>query len=584
MNSEVVPEGVLDAGELKRVLREVRREDAVLAPEGSNPDLTIAIIERSLALRAPAVFGTALWVGYGGSSPTGPTTTRRVSRPPGWWPRSSGAPGLRTAGRRRREDRPRGEPQDGGAARPHRAAQDPAPRRRLPAMTGSTPARAALPQVRRRPAGAGRRRADGVEPGRALLLLPGDPARDRPGRAREGGGGRGAHRAVPERGRAAGARDDPDRVRRSRRQPGGAGQTGIPRRPGAALAEQRELDFLRVLRNVPAVSELSHLDLSGKEQLRVSRLEPDVVGSQEDFSRAPKFVEARAGKTYWSPVYLRNESEPYVTLAVPVGKYAVEVTTAEVSLGAVLKMVSQIEVGAAAMPTWWIRATTWSPTRTAGCSGEARFLRARPGQVRAGRARGRRHGAPRAVVADGLGAAQSSRPTRQSPRSGGWCSSSGRLPTPTRRCAPRSSGAWYLRAGSGAFGPGEHPPGPAHGRADPGAPGRGGAHRRRRPRPSHRGPHRRRAEALGEEFNGRRGSSRSRTPTSSKGGGANPGADRAHGGAGPAERALGEVGQAVSSTLDLETVLTTIVGLARTSLPAPTRAPSTSTTSRPRSS
>src|SRR5262249_10696390 len=103
--------------------------------------------------------------------------------------------------------------------------------------------------------------------------------------------------------------------------------------------------FLRVMRNVPAVSELSHFDLSGKEQLRVSRIEPDVVGSQADFSRAPKFVEARAGKTYWSPVYLKNESEPYVTLAVPVGKYAVEVTTAEVSLNAVQKMVSQIEVG-----------------------------------------------------------------------------------------------------------------------------------------------------------------------------------------------------------------------------------------------
>jgi len=72
MNLEVLPKGVLDAGELRRVLREVRREDAVLAPEGSNPDLTIAIIERSLALRVPAVFGTALWIGYGGLISYGP--------------------------------------------------------------------------------------------------------------------------------------------------------------------------------------------------------------------------------------------------------------------------------------------------------------------------------------------------------------------------------------------------------------------------------------------------------------------------------------------------------------------------------
>jgi putative tryptophan/tyrosine transport system substrate-binding protein len=72
LNLEVLPKGVLDADELNRVLREVRRGDAVLAPEGSNPDLTIAIIERSLTLRAPAVFGTALWIGYGGLISYGP--------------------------------------------------------------------------------------------------------------------------------------------------------------------------------------------------------------------------------------------------------------------------------------------------------------------------------------------------------------------------------------------------------------------------------------------------------------------------------------------------------------------------------
>jgi len=72
MKLEVLPKGVLDAEELKRVLREVRRDDAVLAPEGSNPDLPIAIIERSLALRVPAIFGTALWIGYGGLVSYGP--------------------------------------------------------------------------------------------------------------------------------------------------------------------------------------------------------------------------------------------------------------------------------------------------------------------------------------------------------------------------------------------------------------------------------------------------------------------------------------------------------------------------------
>jgi signal transduction histidine kinase/DNA-binding response OmpR family regulator/HAMP domain-containing protein len=135
------------------------------------------------------------------------------------------------------------------------------------------------------------------------------------------------------------ASDDPDASQ------AGPARLGFRQGLGAALAEQRELDFLRVLRNVPAVAALSHLDLAGKEQLRVSRRDPDVVGSQEDFSRAPKFLEARTGKTYWSPVYLKDDSEPYATLSLPVGKYAVEVTSAEVSLADVLKIVSQIEVG-----------------------------------------------------------------------------------------------------------------------------------------------------------------------------------------------------------------------------------------------
>src|SRR5438093_3815571 len=80
------------------------------------------------------------------------------------------------------------------------------------------------------------------------------------------------------------ASDDPDASQV------GPARLGFREGLGAALAQQRELDFVRLLRNVSAVSELSHLDLSGKEQLRVSRLDPDVAGSQEDFSRTPKFL------------------------------------------------------------------------------------------------------------------------------------------------------------------------------------------------------------------------------------------------------------------------------------------------------
>jgi hypothetical protein len=63
----------------------------------------------------------------------------------------------------------------------------------------------------------------------------------------------------------------------------------------SAAREQREIDYLRLLRNVPAVAEILHLDASGKEQLRVSRLALDAIGSHEDYSQSPKFILARAG-------------------------------------------------------------------------------------------------------------------------------------------------------------------------------------------------------------------------------------------------------------------------------------------------
>jgi putative ABC transport system substrate-binding protein len=69
---DLVPKGVLDAAALRASLRDLGRGDALLAPEGSNPDLAVALIERSLALRVPVVFGTALWVGYGGLMSYGP--------------------------------------------------------------------------------------------------------------------------------------------------------------------------------------------------------------------------------------------------------------------------------------------------------------------------------------------------------------------------------------------------------------------------------------------------------------------------------------------------------------------------------
>jgi signal transduction histidine kinase/putative methionine-R-sulfoxide reductase with GAF domain len=113
---------------------------------------------------------------------------------------------------------------------------------------------------------------------------------------------------------------------------------------GGAL-EQRRFDALRLLRQVPAITELTQLDAAGREQLRVSRLAMDVVGSGADFSKDPKFTEAVAHKVYYGPVYFRRESEPYMTLSMAGTRRDSGVSVAEVNLKFIWDVVSQIKVG-----------------------------------------------------------------------------------------------------------------------------------------------------------------------------------------------------------------------------------------------
>jgi signal transduction histidine kinase len=113
----------------------------------------------------------------------------------------------------------------------------------------------------------------------------------------------------------------------------------------ASTLENRRFDALRLLRQVPAITELSQLDASGKEQLRVSRLAMDVIGSGSDYSNDPKRTEALARKVYYGPVYFRRESEPYMTLAVAGTRRDAGVSVAEVNLKLIAEEVSSIKVG-----------------------------------------------------------------------------------------------------------------------------------------------------------------------------------------------------------------------------------------------
>jgi len=110
--------------------------------------------------------------------------------------------------------------------------------------------------------------------------------------------------------------------------------------------DQRRFDYVRLLRQVLPITELVQLDAKGREQLRVSRLSMDVVGAGTDRSQEPAFKEAVANKVYFSPVYFRKESEPYLTMAVASGNRTVTgVTVADINLKLILDVISQIRIG-----------------------------------------------------------------------------------------------------------------------------------------------------------------------------------------------------------------------------------------------
>ena len=107
--------------------------------------------------------------------------------------------------------------------------------------------------------------------------------------------------------------------------------------------ERRRLYYLGLLKHVPALTDISYLDSSGKEQLRVSRIEVDVFGGQTSGRLA--IQAANTEDVYFSAVYFRNESEPFMTIAVTEESPDPGVVVGDVNLKFIWDVISQIKIG-----------------------------------------------------------------------------------------------------------------------------------------------------------------------------------------------------------------------------------------------
>ena len=114
---------------------------------------------------------------------------------------------------------------------------------------------------------------------------------------------------------------------------------------GAGGIELRRIEFLKLLRQVPAVTDVAQIDATGKELLAVSRLGMDVAGSSKDRSQDPAFLGAKSGQIWYGPVYFRKETEPYMAIAVRSGGEAGVVTVTDVNLKFIWDVVPRIRIG-----------------------------------------------------------------------------------------------------------------------------------------------------------------------------------------------------------------------------------------------
>ncbi len=117
----------------------------------------------------------------------------------------------------------------------------------------------------------------------------------------------------------------------------------LPWRDG--MDERHRFDVLRLMRQVPAVVEVTLVDGTGVERLRVTRVDPDAVDSGIDRANDPAVLGARSRRIWYGPVTLHEGSEPHMTIAVAGARAGYGVTIAEINLKLIWDVISAIHVG-----------------------------------------------------------------------------------------------------------------------------------------------------------------------------------------------------------------------------------------------
>ncbi|MBI4592843.1 MAG: HAMP domain-containing protein [Candidatus Rokubacteria bacterium] len=111
---------------------------------------------------------------------------------------------------------------------------------------------------------------------------------------------------------------------------------------------RRKEALYRLLKLDPTIQEVSLIDWTGQEVLRVSRTRVYTGGDLTAYEAEPRFLKPMSGETYVGRVYHARTAEPMMTLAAPIRFTAGDirgVLAAEVSLKTLWESISNIKIG-----------------------------------------------------------------------------------------------------------------------------------------------------------------------------------------------------------------------------------------------
>jgi signal transduction histidine kinase len=112
------------------------------------------------------------------------------------------------------------------------------------------------------------------------------------------------------------------------------------------LSPEYRFELRRLLAIAPAITEAVAIDSDGISRVAVSRL--NRVLDEKIDPALPALQLAKEGKSYFGPVYFHRDSEPHVTIAVPIERYvgrAIGMLQVQVNLKYVWDLVSKLRVG-----------------------------------------------------------------------------------------------------------------------------------------------------------------------------------------------------------------------------------------------